>query len=93
LADFLRSPDDYEIAEIHAPQNCIGRTLGSIDLTTRYELRLITIRRVFESENTAEESQEHIIGVPKPEMVIQETDTLVVFGTLSAVKRFLEINS
>jgi len=26
-------------------------------------------------------------------MVIQDTDTLVVFGTLSGVKRFLEINS
>jgi trk system potassium uptake protein TrkA len=93
IGGFLALPDDYEIAEIHAPQNCIGRTLGSIDLTTRYELRLITIRRVFESENAEEEGQEHIIGVPKPEMVIQETDTLVVFGTLSAVKRFLEINS
>jgi K+/H+ antiporter YhaU regulatory subunit KhtT len=56
-------------------------------------LRLITIRRIFESKEEGEESQEHIIGVPKPEMVIQETDTLVVFGTLSAVKRFLEINS
>ena len=39
------------------------------------------------------EEQEHIIGVPKAEMVIQETDTLVVFGTLNGVKRFLEINS
>ena len=93
IGGFLALPDDYEIAEIHAPQNCIGRTLGSIDLTTRYELRLITIRRIFKSEQPGEESQEHIIGVPKPEMVIQETDTLVVFGTLSAVKRFLEINS
>ena len=52
-----------------------------------------TIRRIFESKEEGEESQEHIIGVPKPDMVIQETDTLVVFGTLSAVKRFLEINS
>ena len=93
IGGFLALPDDYEIAEIHAPQNCIGRTLGSIDLTSRYELRLITIRRIFESKEEGEESQEHIIGVPKPEMVIQETDTLVVFGTLSAVKRFLEINS
>lgn len=93
IGGFLALPDDYEIAEIHAPQNCIGRTLGSIDLTTRYELRLITIRRIFESEQPDEENQEHIIGVPKPEMVIQETDTLVVFGTLTAVKRFLEINS
>ena len=35
IGGFLELPDDYEIAEIHAPQNCIGRTLGSIDLTNR----------------------------------------------------------
>jgi trk system potassium uptake protein TrkA len=93
IGGFLELPDDYEIAEIHAPQNCIGRTLGSIDLTNRYELRLITIRRKFSAEKEGELDQEHIIGVPKAEMVIQDTDTLVVFGTLSGVKRFLEINS
>ena len=93
IGGFLELPDDYEIAEIHAPQNCIGRTLGSIDLTNRYELRLITIRRKFSAEKEGELDQEHIIGVPKEDMVIQDTDTLVVFGTLSGVKRFLEINS
>ena len=89
----MELPDDYEIAEIHAPQNCIGRTLGSIDLTHRYELRLITIRRKFAPEKEGEPEQEHIIGVPKPDMGILDTDTLVVFGTLNGVKRFLEINS
>ena len=93
IGGFLELPDDYEIAEIHAPQNCIGRTLGSIDLTHRYELRLITIRRKFAPEKEGEPEQEHIIGVPKPDMVILDTDTLVVFGTLNGVKRFLEINS
>lgn len=93
IGGFLELPDDYEIAEIHAPQNCIGRTLGSIDLTHRYELRLITIRRKFAPEKEGGPEQEHIIGVPKPDMVILDTDTLVVFGTLNGVKRFLEINS
>lgn len=93
IGGFLELPDDYEIAEIHAPQNCIGRTLGSIDLTNRYELRLITIRRKFAAEKEGEAEQEHIIGVPKADMVIEDTDTLVVFGSLNGVKRFLEINS
>ena len=91
IGGFLELPDDYEIAEIHAPEKCIGRTLSSIDLTERYELRLITIRRKFAAEKEDEMEQEHIIGVPKSDMVIQDTDTLVVFGTLTGVKRFLEI--
>lgn len=90
IGGFLRLPDDYEIAEIHAPTNCIGRTLGSIDLTNRYDLRLITIRRQFPEE--AGGAQEHIIGVPKADMILADTDVLVVFGSLTSVERFLEIN-
>lgn len=90
IGGFLRLPDDYEIAEIHAPVHCIGRTLGSIDLTNRYDLRLITIRRQFPEE--AGGAAEHVIGVPKADMVLTETDVLVVFGSLNAVERFLEIN-
>jgi trk system potassium uptake protein TrkA len=91
IRGFLQLPDDYEIAEIRAPENCVGRTLGSVDLTARYDLRLITIRRV--NEEADGEEVEHIIGVPRPETELKPTDTLVVFGTLSSVKRFLDVNS
>ena len=50
LRGFLELPDDYEIAEIKAPTGCVGRTLGDIDLTNRYELRLITIRRTYSEQ-------------------------------------------
>lgn len=93
IGGFLQLPDDYEIAEIRVPESCIGRTLGSVDLTNRYELRLITIRRIFPAVSEKDEPTEHIIGVPKADMVIEATDTLVVFGTLTAVKRFLDINT
>ena len=36
--------------------------------------------------------REHILGVPKPDTTIEATDTLVVFGSLGAVQRFLDIN-
>ena len=89
LRGFLELPDDYEIAEIKAPTGCIGRTLGDIDLTNRYELRLITIRRTY---NEKGEDQEHLIGIPRPDTTVEKTDTLVVFGTLSNVNRLLEVN-
>ena len=60
-------------------------------MTARYDLRLITIRRVTHVEEG--EDVEHIIGVPRPETELEPTDTLVVFGTLTAVKRFLDVNS
>jgi trk system potassium uptake protein TrkA len=89
LRGFLELPDDFEIAEIKAPTGCIGRTLGDIDLTNRYELRLITIRRTYNEQGR---DQEHLIGIPRPDTTVQETDTLVVFGTLGNVNRLLEVN-
>jgi trk system potassium uptake protein TrkA len=62
-----------------------------VDLTNRYDLRLITIRREF-AEGKDGERTEHILGVPKADTVIEETDTLVVFGARNAVQRFLAIN-
>jgi trk system potassium uptake protein TrkA len=94
IRGFLQLPDEYEIAEIKAPPNCCGRTLMNISLGKRYELRLITIRREFEEIVDGETViTEHIIGVPRMDTTIQETDTLVVFGTLKAVKKFLDINT
>ena len=89
LRGFLELPDDFEIAEIQAPTGIIGRSLGDIDLTARYDLRLITIRRTFDEGG---ESKEHLIGIPRPDTTVQKTDTLVVFGTLGNVNRFLEVN-
>jgi len=89
LRGFLELPDDFEIAEIKAPTGCVGRTLGDIDLTTRYELRLITIRRTYSEQGG---DQEHLIGIPRPDTAVQATDTLVVFGTLGNVNRLLEVN-
>jgi len=93
IRGFLQLPDEYEIAEIKAPRNCQGRTLKDISLSSRYELRLITIRREFQEKVNGEmKTTEHIIGVPQPDTEIRDTDTLVVFGPLKSVKKFLEIN-
>ncbi|MEZ7977096.1 MAG: TrkA C-terminal domain-containing protein, partial [Flavobacteriales bacterium] len=70
------------------------RTLKDIALSSRYELRLITIRREFQEIIDGETTiTEHIIGLPQMDTEIQETDTLVVFGPFKAVKKFLDINA
>lgn len=93
ITAFLELPDNYEVAEVLAPKGIANRTVDDLDLVNRYNLTLITIKRSFEEEQAGELTRaEHILGVPKGETVIYDTDTLVVFGTLSNVKRFLEIN-
>ena len=56
-------------------------------------MTLITIKREYEiTKNGEDTTEEHIIGVPKEETPIKESDTLVVFGTAKSVQRFIEIN-
>ena len=92
IRGFLTLPDDYEIAEIKAPEACHGRRLADMDLANRYELRLIIIRRIQRNGRDGPCVREHILGVPNPDTTIEATDTLVVFGSLGAVQRFLDIN-
>jgi len=93
IISFFSLPDDHEIAEIKAPKGCVGRTIDSVGFRNKYEMTLITIKRVFcEKKNGEDCNVQHIIGVPKSETVINEKDTLVVFGAAKSVERFIEIN-
>ncbi len=93
IISFLQLPDDYEIAEVLAPKGIVLRTIGDIDFRNNYELTLVTVKRVFDVKKDGEMVEEtHVIGVPSYETVIEERDTLVIYGTKNHVDRFLEIN-
>lgn len=93
IVSFLQLPDDYEIAEIIAPKGTVGRTIDGIQFRNKYELTLITIKREYTVQRNGEEqTEQHVIGVPKSDTVIMERDTLVVFGTSRSVQRFMDIN-
>jgi trk system potassium uptake protein TrkA len=93
IVSFLQLPDDHEIAEIRAPRGCIGRTIDHVGFRNKYEMTLITIKREYCLTKNGEECKEqHIIGVPKSDMLIEDSDTLVVFGAAKSVERFIEIN-
>jgi trk system potassium uptake protein TrkA len=93
IVSFLQLPDDYEIAEIIAPKGCVGRALESIEFRNKYELTLVTIKREFDIKKKSGDCiEQHVIGVPKSDTVIQERDTLVIFGTSKSLQRFMDIN-
>jgi trk system potassium uptake protein len=90
---FLPLPDDYEIVEINAPSRIINQTLSEIGLREKYNLNLITIKRMFvEQKNNEKVHVEHIIGVPKAETVIYDTDILILMGKVKDVNKFVEVN-
>ena len=93
VVSILQLPEDYEIAEIKAPRGIQKRSLGDIRLRDKYKLNLVTIEREVEKTVKGEKiTDQHIIGIPTPETVIEDTDTIVLFGTTKDIARFIEIN-
>lgn len=93
---FLQLPDGFEIAEIKTPKKLANRTLEDIRLNHKYDLTLITLKREYEMKDKGGDepiTEQHIIGIPKAETVIYETDTLIVFGSMKNIQRLIEINS
>ncbi len=93
VKSFLPLPDDYEIIEINTPKRVANRSVHEVSLRERYNLNLITIKRQFQEEINGEiASVEHIIGVPKSDTVLLETDVIILLGKSYDVDRFVEMN-
>jgi trk/ktr system potassium uptake protein len=89
----LMLPDNYEIVEIKTPRTMANRTLGDINLRSKYNLNLITLKRESEAIIEGEVIKEgHIMGVPNSETILIESDTIIVFGLVKDIERFIEIN-
>lgn len=93
ILSFLQLPDDYEIAEIKPPKGTINRTIEDIDFRNKYQLTLVTMKREYDIKKKGQyEVEQHVIGVPNSDTVIESRDTLVVFGTAKHVQRFIDVN-
>jgi trk system potassium uptake protein TrkA len=93
MRSFLPLPDDYEIVEINTPRRAANRTVSEIGLRERYNLNLITIKRIFEERRDGTVALvEHIIGVPKGDTVLYESDIIIILGKSQDVDKFIEVN-
>jgi trk system potassium uptake protein TrkA len=93
IKSYLPLPDDYEIVEVNAPKRVANRTISEIGLRERYNLNLITVKRIFEEKHHGEVVKvQHIIGVPKGNTVLYDTDIIIVMGKTHDVDKFIEIN-
>ena len=93
VLSFLELPDDYEIVEIKAPQGIINKAVGEINLRNKYKINLVTIKRSYAKTKDGKATiEEHILGVPTTETMIYDTDSIVVFGLIKDIERFIDIN-
>lgn len=93
ILSFLQLPDNYEIVEIKAPTKVIGRRLDQIGLRDKYKLTVITIKREFEVNKKGEiVKEQHVLGVPASDCLIEESDTLMIFGMVGDIEKFIALN-
>ncbi|AHM61928.1 trka-n domain protein [Flammeovirgaceae bacterium 311] len=93
MKSFLPLADDYEIVEIQTPKRVVNRTVREIGLRQKYNLNLITVKRVFEEERDGRVNEvEHIIGVPQGDTVLYDSDIMILLGKEQDVNKFMEVN-
>ncbi|MDR0604581.1 MAG: TrkA family potassium uptake protein [Bacteroidales bacterium] len=94
MLSYLDLSDDYIVMEIIAPKHICGVALGKIDLRDKYKLSLITIKRAFtEVHKGVTTKTKHVLGVPDTKTIIEEKDTLILFGRNRDIEKFVEINN
>ena len=94
MISYLDLPDDYAVMEIITPKLICNVPLGKIGLRDKYKLSLITIKRNFTEVHKGVETEiKHVLGVPDTKTMIQEKDTLILFGRNRDIEKFVEINN
>lgn len=91
MRSFLALPDEYEIVEIDTPKRIINQTVADIGLRQAYDLNLITVKRTFTEVQEGKPTEiTHIIGVPRPDTILKNTDKMIILGKTQDIKRFIE---
>lgn len=94
LVSFFQLPDDYQIVELRTPRGVASKTVIEIGLRNKYNLNLITLRRSYESVNADGErtTEYHILGVPKSDTVLYDTDYMILLGKNTDIEKFVDLN-
>lgn len=94
LVSFFQLPDDYQIVELRTPVGVASKTVIEIGLRNKYNLNLITIRRSYEAVNADGErtTEYHIMGVPKSDTVLYDTDYMILLGKNTDIEKFVDLN-
>lgn len=69
MLDYMGVPGNYGIEEISSPRGWWERTLGDLQLPSRYGLQVLLIK-----------SGEKFVAAPGPNAQVHENDILIVFG-------------
>lgn len=82
--------EDYSIVELNVPKRLVGKTLEEAKLRSEYNLNLITVKRVYKSEENVDEEICKLVGVPELGTKFESRDRLILFGKDAHVEKFAD---
>jgi trk system potassium uptake protein len=88
ILDTIPLTDEYSIMQIRAPRFMVGQTLLGLDLRAKYDVNLITIKRLLPAPDGG--THETIIGVPRPDSRIEKDDILILMGSPGSIGRLVK---
>lgn len=93
MSDVFDLGEGMAVFEVEAPDSMVGYTLAELEIRKRYQLNLITIKRLSESDKKIglPEQYKHI-GIPDGATKIKENDRLLLVGHKDDVDKMMETN-
>ncbi|AWW31115.1 TrkA family potassium uptake protein [Echinicola strongylocentroti] len=94
VIDSFDISDGYNIVEVNAPKDFIGKTIGETDVRNSFNVNILTIIKVRNRPNLFGNMQERqkVLGVVSGSTVIEENDILVLFGDFKDIQKILDLN-
>ena len=78
VLDYLPLSDDYTIFEMAPPESFLGKSIGELQLRTKYHIEVIAVRELITDQ---------FFMVPPADFVIKDGEELLVDGTEADIKR------
>ena len=82
VLDFIPLADEFDMIQVGAPREFIGKSLIDLNLRARYNVHIIAIKEIV---------PENFILVPPADYVIKDSDILVMLGRSADIRRVKEL--
>ncbi|MEG1750111.1 MAG: TrkA family potassium uptake protein [Tannerellaceae bacterium] len=90
---WFKITETHHLYKIKSPETLVGQDLGTIKMEENFGLRLVAIERMKESQNLLglRQKQLRIIDQLPDDLVIEQNDSLLLFGRIEVLHKIAEI--
>lgn len=93
ISEYIKLSQNHTLLEVDVPQSFEGRTIGELQIRTKYGVQIVAIKRnVMQTDKTGKVGfNEDVIVAPGPNDGLIEGDKLVVLGKNKDIERITKL--